>query len=402
MLVKARSLRELPILSVLQGKKIAEVRDVIYDPFVNRIIALLLYPTGVLSKEKFILYQDVKSIGKDAVIVDSSLTLKKSDEIDRNILTLKKREKLLIGTRIVTEDGEHLGVVTDYFFDPLTGTVKQLELSQGGFADFKSGRKLVNISNIISMGPDATIVSVETADLLEEQSQTQGLQGQLNKTSDTLEQNSQNLKTKLEEVKSKISNYFHEPVKAEQKVETTNLDESPTPYPQNLDDISTSDLNYQYEDKTDPVETTYKPQAKVDYEDAVDQLKTLSQKTQEKISEIKDTAEMKLNELKENPENQAKYQALSENIRTTRDLAQDKFSEYQTVAYNQISKIKEDRIEQKKKNAVGLFLTKSILDASDNVLAQRGDLITNKLITQAEDLSLLDQVLKNTSYDPIT
>lgn len=401
MLIKARSLRELPILSVLQGKKIAEVKDVIYDPFENRIIALLLYPTGVLSKDKFILYQDVKSIGKDAIIVDSSLVLKKSDEIDRNVLTLKKREKLLLGTRIVTEDGEQLGVVTDYFFEPATGTVKQLELSQGGFADFKSGRKLVNISNIISMGPDATIVSIETADLIEEQSQTQGLQGKLNQTSDTLEQNTDSLKTKLEGVKDKITSYFREPVVAEPKTEPAHLDESPTPYPQNLDDITTSDLNYQNENPmfTEP---NYKSQAKVDYEDAVDQLKALSQKTQAKISEIKDTAENKLNELKNNPENQAKYESLSENIRTTRDLAQDKFSEYQTVAYNQISRVKEDRIEQKKKNAVGLFLTKSILDASDNILANRGEIITNKLITQAEDLGILDQVLKNTSYDPIT
>lgn len=408
-LVRVKNLRDLPVFSMLQGKKIADVKDTIYDPFKNKITALLLYPNGIFSKERFVLFEDIKSVGKDAIIVDSSLVLKKAEEIDKHILNLKNRDKLLLGTKIVTENGEQLGTVTDYFFDQSNGKVSKLELSQGGFADFKTGKKIISISNILSMGPDATIVELETAYDIYQQSQTQGLQGNLNRTSDTLEQNTQNLKMKFEEAKSKIASYLKPKEEDIQPQSTKNLT-SKNPYPQTLEDISYKPTDIPQEVNRTPENYTNfeldkpapKSQARMDYDDAMERLKALSEKTQNKIVDLKNKAEEELLKVKQDPQNQEKFQTLKENIRASANQTQEKFNQYQTVAYNQISKVKNDRMDIKKKNAVGLFLTKTILDSKDQVLAARGDIVTNKLLAQAEELGIIDQVLKNTSYDPIT
>lgn len=61
------------------------------------------------------------------------------------------------------------------------------------------------------------------------------------------------------------------------------------------------------------------------------------------------------------------------------------------------------RIDDKRKqDAIGKHLTKTILSRNDEVLGKRGDMVTNKLIAAAEKEGLIDQVVKNTTEEPIS
>lgn len=369
-MIKANDLKQLPVLSIVQGRKISNVKDILYDPYENKVAALTLYWGDFLPQERYLLYEDIKSIGHDAIIIETPLAVKKPNEINKSILGLKKKQSLLLGTRIVTEVGNRLGKATDYFFDLATGIVTHLEVSQGPLDDIKSGRKVIPIDNIISMGPDATIVKVTTQEEIKRQKDYGGLQAKWNQVSEKISQMTTSVNaptgnksgeentvaTEANELAAQMEGYQH-----------------PYPHKEESEQVMEEDTNYH---------------------EAVEKLQALAQKTKQQVSILQNRAQEEVYKLKENPQLKEKYQNLKEK---TREQAE----QFQQVAYNQVTALKENRLEKRKQNVVGLFLTKTILAPDDTILAERGEIITHKLLEQAEKFGLIAQVLKNTSYNPI-
>lgn len=166
MLMRASKVIGLPVFTVNDGKKIIRVEDVMYDPFQNRIEALLASKGGWFMESRVILFTDLLGIGEDAALINSASMIKKVTEVSKNLEIIAKNDTYLTSTRIITEDGRELGRVSDIFFDTLTGRVEEFEVSQGTFRNWKEGKKKVKITDIVSIGKDATIVRVNKADLL--------------------------------------------------------------------------------------------------------------------------------------------------------------------------------------------------------------------------------------------
>lgn len=60
------------------------------------------------------------------------------------------------------------------------------------------------------------------------------------------------------------------------------------------------------------------------------------------------------------------------------------------------------RIDDKRKqDAIGKYLIKTIFSRNDEVLGTRGEIVTNKLMNLADKEGLIDQVVKNTTEEPI-
>lgn len=66
-----------------------------------------------------------------------------------------------------------------------------------------------------------------------------------------------------------------------------------------------------------------------------------------------------------------------------------------------VGRITAGMYDKRKQSAVGQYLTKHILSESDQIIAKRGEIITHKVIDDAEQNGLLDQVLSNTSKNPV-
>jgi uncharacterized protein YrrD len=156
MVIKAKDLLGKKVLSIHEGKFIEDVDDVVYDPQANEIKALIVDKGGWFSDTKIVLFDDVKKIGKDAVIVEDEDVMKKVSEVGEQIEQMTQNG-ILSHAPIVTEEGKKLGTISDLFFDDTTGKVTELEVSQG-FKDFQSGKIRVKVSDVISVGRDATIV----------------------------------------------------------------------------------------------------------------------------------------------------------------------------------------------------------------------------------------------------
>ncbi|MGY2895639.1 PRC-barrel domain-containing protein [Deinococcus sp. UYEF24] len=144
------------------------VRDLIFDPQGQRLLALLVDEGGWFHAAKVISYDRVKSIGEDAVMVDSLDAVVSARDLPGMSEILSNDHKL-IGTPLMTTEGEDLGKLADLYFDESTGQVTGYDMSGGVFADMGSGRSFVPAAVDLMLGKDVALVPPEVARQMEEQ-----------------------------------------------------------------------------------------------------------------------------------------------------------------------------------------------------------------------------------------
>jgi uncharacterized protein YrrD len=345
MLMKANDILGLNVMSLDTAKKIEDVDDVIFDPFEHKITALLVDKGGLFASAKVLLFEDIKSIGKDAVMIQNEGVLRKVSDIDKKTSHIAKDDTYLTKTKIMTEDGTELGHVTDILFEPTTGVVEELEVSQG-LRDISSGKKHIKVSDIITIGEDATIVKNHTQAAFEEQADQQGVHGMIHQGKE----------------------------KTQEAINTTK------------DRISDSNTKNQLQDKT--------------YQ-AKEELASAAQTAGSKLDEWADKAKLKYEEVKNDPENQQKMEDMKLKLKETGDKIKAKTSELTDKSKEKTQEVSNNIEEQRKKEAVGQYLTVNVMSPSDELLGKRGDVITNELIREAERYGIAQKVLGNTSKKPI-
>lgn len=132
---------------------------------------------------------------------------------------------------------------------------------------------------------------------------------------------------------------------------------------------------------------------------------------QEKIDEVKPKAEERMNQASaaiagngsegQSPNQQTLDSSLESKTDEVGKDIQDAVTGFAATTKNKIMEV-QDNIENKRKlDAVGRYLTVNILNPNDELIAKRGDMITHKLINQAEEFGLLSQVLNNNSEEPV-
>jgi len=314
MLIKASKVIGLPVFTIVDGKKIEVIDDLIYHPTENRIEALLVARGGWFSNAKIIMFQDIKSIGHDALLIESAEVLKKASDVEQQIEYIAKSNTYLSGTKIITEEGVDLGKVSDIYFNSRTGLAEEFEVSRE--KDKNHEKKRIKISDIITIGKDATIVKLYSDD---------------------------------------VSYDFRSPNPlAEER--TVNGETS------SAGEIA-AQLLTQVEENIKQVGSKIQKQAKI-----------LSYDISDKKEEIKGTDE-------------AQEAKASGETNVSRVAGGNEGAKMQGVR----SKI----TERRKKDAVGLYLVKNVLAPDDKLLAKEGDMVTYRLLAEAEDSGVLEQILDN-------
>jgi uncharacterized protein YrrD len=164
-----------------------KVEDIVYDPYLNKVRALVLDPGGWFRDARIILMEDVHSIGQNAVVIASSNMVKVAADVTERVASIAKNDQNLTRTRVMTDSGNELGRVSDIIFDPKTGQVEEFEVSQG-LQNFQSGKKTIKVDHILTIGKDVTVVKAGTEDYINDQADQQGIQGAFMKTKDEVEQ----------------------------------------------------------------------------------------------------------------------------------------------------------------------------------------------------------------------
>src|SRR4051812_39790299 len=165
---KGKSVIGKPILSLEDGLRVQDVKDVLLGAENDAIVGLLVDEGGLFSGSHVVPIEDVTSFGRDAVVVRSQQSVISANSAP-GIADILDRKQSLLGTKVYTETGDDQGKVADLYFDESSGRVLGLEVSGGTLSDVASGARYLPVDDILRIGPDVLYVRPETASEFEQQ-----------------------------------------------------------------------------------------------------------------------------------------------------------------------------------------------------------------------------------------
>ena len=131
----AKSILGMTAVNLAVGERIGRIQDLIIDPEQRQVLALLIKPVGLLTSSRAVLYEGVRSVGKDAVVVTNESFIV---PVDRHpgLKAAKNRGITILGKPVMTEGGRMLGIIRDVVIDSASGRVHgyvMTNLSAKGF-----------------------------------------------------------------------------------------------------------------------------------------------------------------------------------------------------------------------------------------------------------------------------
>jgi len=164
--VKAsRKYLSLPIISLQEGQQIGYVKNLILDASTKSLAAIVVDPKGLFKDQRIIPYSKVVSVGDDAITIDKESHVEKTSNLPE-LLDLVKEKLTIIGTKMVTETGKTLGTAEEYYIDPKTGEITQIEISGGKLEGLFSGKAWIAAEYITTIGHDVIVAQKESENVL--------------------------------------------------------------------------------------------------------------------------------------------------------------------------------------------------------------------------------------------
>lgn len=149
-MIKGRDALGLPVINVITGECVGNLKDICINQQCLCIDYFVIIAKNELGKIKCRPDQ-VKSFGRDAIIIDCPLTSVENTEECFNIQKLK-------GCKVICNQGNELGLIVDILFEP-DGQIVGFELSQGIINDIVTGRQLISKEAVCTYGEDCIIVA---------------------------------------------------------------------------------------------------------------------------------------------------------------------------------------------------------------------------------------------------
>ena len=153
--MKASAVKGMPVLSLTEGARVGNLRDVLLDTAALRVTMLLLStPDG----ESLVPFEKIRSIGADAITIES--TSATEGTTGQAAVTGQRAVGELMGLAVTSAEGTHLGDVKDLEFDAKDGRLIEIGLHKGGVLGIGGTSLTVPASAIRSFGPKLVAVDI--------------------------------------------------------------------------------------------------------------------------------------------------------------------------------------------------------------------------------------------------
>jgi sporulation protein YlmC with PRC-barrel domain len=151
----------LPVLTVAEGKQVGKVDDLVVDPERKAVSWLRLHSGGVgtLGGERlWVPAEAVHGVGEDAVTINAEADARAPINAP-DALALVKAKRGVIGNKVVTENGERLGEVRDFEFNPDTFVLTSLSVPPG----MNVVGEILTIAGdkVLTIGEDVIVVAAD-------------------------------------------------------------------------------------------------------------------------------------------------------------------------------------------------------------------------------------------------
>ena len=161
---RARSVIGLPIISLAEGVRVGQVRDLVFDPDGRTIAALVVTEAGWRRDAELVPIDKVRSFGQDAITMfDLSGLI--GAHANRDLSDLFTSNVKLDGLLAMTEGGNYLGIIEDVMIGP-RGEMLAYEISIGFAEDVQNGKCLLPANEALAVGRDVATFPDGTESLL--------------------------------------------------------------------------------------------------------------------------------------------------------------------------------------------------------------------------------------------
>ncbi|CAN5252127.1 hypothetical protein BH18CHL2_BH18CHL2_05180 [soil metagenome] len=164
------------VLSLADARSLHTVKDLVIGSDGLSIAALLVDEGGLFSHSLVVPIDNVESFGRDAVVVTDSQAVVDAGKVQHIDRILEKNEKL-VGKKVFTEAGDEQGSISDMYFEEATGRIVGFEVSGGLIGNVTKGNSYLAVEDITRTGEDILYIRPEGAESLD--AQVGGLQGAL-------------------------------------------------------------------------------------------------------------------------------------------------------------------------------------------------------------------------------
>jgi len=151
---KSQEIIGLPVFSILDGRKIGQVKDLVINPEEGKLDFILVSNGSWYVGARVLPYKAVMGIGEHAVTTESEHLLSNiNDTASAN--TLLQRNIELKGNRVLTNKGNLIGVVSEYEVDETSGKITRLEYKT---AQDESKIDIIEAADVLTYGTDVIVV----------------------------------------------------------------------------------------------------------------------------------------------------------------------------------------------------------------------------------------------------
>lgn len=162
---RARSVIGLPIVSLAEGLRVGEVRDLVFDPDGHTVAALVVSEASWRHDAELIPIEKIRSFGRDAVTISdlSGLIAARSRrELHQLFISGVKLDGLLA----MTEGGNYLGIIEEILLGP-HGEMLAYEISIGFATDINRGKCHLPAGESLTVGRDVATFPNALEELLD-------------------------------------------------------------------------------------------------------------------------------------------------------------------------------------------------------------------------------------------
>jgi uncharacterized protein YrrD len=150
------------VLARQEGQMLDSVKDVVIDTAQRRVVALLVSEGRLFGSPTVIPLDKVVSIGDDVVVVADVASAVPADQYP-TVKQILDRDDHLVGKNVFTENGSEFGRVVDVTFDLPQGDIGQIKIAARSDDKDQQATMDVAISDVVSIGPDAVVISRNVA-----------------------------------------------------------------------------------------------------------------------------------------------------------------------------------------------------------------------------------------------
>jgi sporulation protein YlmC with PRC-barrel domain len=153
---KTREFKGMPVMTLQEGERLGQVRDLILDPAARQVVALVL-DRRAAKEDQVIATANVRNVGAAAITVEDRSSLVPLSRIPR-FQELARSRKPIQGKMVISETGARLGQVDDLEVDVQTFRIVSLTLK----GTLGHGR-VISAELVRTIGSDAIVVRDEAA-----------------------------------------------------------------------------------------------------------------------------------------------------------------------------------------------------------------------------------------------